>query len=490
MNVVCIGSGYVGSVTGAAFAALGHHTTVLDIDEHKINLLNSGISPIYEPGLDHLISTFIGNKLFATTDYEVIKKAEVVFIGVGTPSNPDGTADLRNIKRAAEGIGKNLNPDIFTVIIDKSTVPLGTADLVSSIIEEHSRLLANVHFAVISNPEFLREGYALEDVFYPDRIVIGSFNEKANEIIRSLYHNLVHRVDYEELQKHFQFNQPVNSPMPIFFETDVKSAEMIKYASNAFLAVKISYINEIARLCELLGANVTSVAAGMGMDSRIGNKFLQVSSGWSGSCFPKDTAELLATSRKYGCELSVVEAAVVSNIQMHSHVVDKIKRRLKSLNGKTICILGLTFKPNTDDARNTQASVIIHELISVGARVKVHDPKGMGMFKALNSQLEIDYCEDAHQAAMNTDALILLTHWDEYAVLRWKEVYSSMKQPYILDTRNFLEQQYLSRIGFDYEGIGIGTQDTLPPITEYVVAGANKSLLSSNAWPQVNTVSG
>lgn len=459
MNVVCIGSGYVGSVTGAAFAALGHPTTVLDIDDRKISLLASGISPIYEPGLDHLISTYIEETLFATTDYEVIGSADVVFIGVGTPSKPDGTADLKNIKLAAEGIGKHLNPKSFTVIINKSTVPVGTSDLVASIIEEHSGLLCNVHFAVISNPEFLREGYALEDVFYPDRIVIGSNNEKANEIMRSLYHNLVNRVNYDELRKHFRFDQPANPKTPHFFETDVKSAEMIKYASNAFLAVKISYINEIARLCELLGANVTSVAAGMGLDTRIGDKFLQVSSGWSGSCFPKDTAELLATGKKYGCDLSIVEAAIHSNLQMHAHVVDKIKRRLKSLNGKTIGILGLTFKPNTDDARNTQASVIIHELIGAGARVKVHDPKGMSMFKALNSQLEIEYCEDVHKAVMNTDALILLTHWEEYALLKWKEVYASMKKPYLLDTRNFLDPYSLTEIGFEYEGIGIGNQD-------------------------------
>jgi UDPglucose 6-dehydrogenase len=457
MNVVCIGSGYVGSVTGAAFAALGHMTTVLDIDEHKINLLKSGLSPIYEPGLDHLISTYIGYTLFATTDYDAIRMADVVFIGVGTPSKSDGTADLKNIKLAAAGIGEHLNPDSFTVIVNKSTVPVGTADLVSSIIEERSGLLSNVHFAVISNPEFLREGYALEDVFFPDRIVIGSDNVKATHMIRTLYHNLIYRVQYDEIRKHFQFDLPTNPKIPPLFETDVKSAEMIKYAANAFLAIKISYINEIARLCESLGANVLSVAAGIGLDSRIGNKFLQVSSGWSGSCFPKDTAELLATGQKYGCDLSVVEAAIASNIQMHAHVVDKIKRKLKSLNGKTIGILGLTFKPNTDDARNTQALFIIRELISLGARVKVHDPQGMNMFKSLNAQLEVEYCEDARKTAINSDALILLTHWTEYSSLNWQEIRSSMKHPFLLDTRNFLDSRLLIRLGFEYEGIGIGT---------------------------------
>ncbi|WP_166238550.1 UDP-glucose dehydrogenase family protein [Paenibacillus turpanensis] len=459
MNVVCIGSGYVGSVTGTAFAVLGHKTTVLDIDEKKVGLMNSGKSPIYEPGLDHLISTYIGKTLFATTDYSCIHDADVVFVGVGTPSKPDGTADLKFIKLAAEGIGRHLNPNQYTVIVNKSTVPVGTADLVSSIIEETSGLKPNVHFAVVSNPEFLREGYALEDVFFPDRIVIGADHERAGLVMKNLYHNLVNRIGYAEKSQDFIFPHQIPVTQPVYFETDVKSAEMIKYASNAFLAVKISYINEMARLCEVLGANVTSVATGMGLDSRIGNKFLQVSSGWSGSCFPKDTAELLATSRKYGCELTVVEAAVESNVQMHNFVVDKIKRRLKSLNGKTVGILGLTFKPNTDDARKTQASVIINDLINVGARVKVHDPQGMEMFQALNSNLDVQYCEDAHQVAANSDALVLLTHWDEYNVLRWNEVFSSMKQPYILDTRNFLNQAELQALGFAYEGVGITTSE-------------------------------
>lgn len=456
MNIVCIGSGYVGSVTGTAFAVLGHKTTVLDIDQKKVDLMNSGKSPIYEPGLDHLIASYIGNTLFATTNYEVVSDADVVFIGVGTPSKPDGTADLRYIKQAAANIGQHLNPNTYTIIIDKSTVPVGTADLVSSIIEENSGLKAGVHFSVVSNPEFLREGYALEDVFFPDRIVVGSSNERAAKIMRELYHNLVHRVNYEEVSRDFLFPHQLDVDTPVYYETDVKSAEMIKYASNAFLAVKISYINEIARLCEVLGADVTAVAEGMGLDSRIGNKFLQVSSGWSGSCFPKDTSELLATSRKYGCELTVVEAAVDSNIQMHDFVVNKIKRRLKSLNGKTVGILGLTFKPNTDDARNTQASVIIQNLLAVGARVKVHDPQGMEMFKRLNAQLDVQYCEQAHEVAVSADAVVLMTHWDEYLDLDWNTMKSTMKQSYILDTRNFLKQEQLTEQGFLYEGLGLG----------------------------------
>ncbi|KRE97110.1 nucleotide sugar dehydrogenase [Paenibacillus sp. Soil766] len=455
MNVVCIGSGYVGSVTGAAFAVLGHHTTVLDIDQNKVDQMNAGKSPIYEPGLDHLINSYIGRSLFATTDYGVIYHADVVFIGVGTPSKADGTADLTYIRLAAQSIGQYVNPDKFVVIINKSTVPVGTADLVASIIEESSNLKVDTHFAMASNPEFLREGYALEDVFFPERIVVGAENIHAKKVMKELYFNVINRVEYEGKSIDFQFSHNPNAALPIYYETDIKSAEMIKYASNAFLAVKISYINEIARLCETLGANITEVATGMGMDSRIGNKFLQVSSGWSGSCFPKDTAELLATSQKYSCELTVVQAAVDSNQQMHDYVVDKIKRKLKTLNGKNIGILGLTFKPNTDDARKTQASVIIKELIDAGARIKAHDPHGMAMFQQLNPALDVQYVSNAIDVTYNVDAVVLLTHWAEYLHMDWSFVKNNMRSPYLLDTRNVLKQGHLHQLGFDYEGLGI-----------------------------------
>lgn len=456
MNVVCIGSGYVGSVTGTAFAVLGNKTTVIDVDPKKIDLLNEGRSPIYEPGLDSLIEKHIGKTLFASTSYDVVIDADVIFIGVGTPSKADGTADLTYIKLAAKSIGENLNKGKFTVIVDKSTVPVGTADMIASIIEENSGLKSEEHFAVISNPEFLREGYALEDVFFPDRVVIGTENEKARSIMRELYHHLVERTHYEELFPQFTFTYNPDAPKAVYFETDTKSAELIKYSSNAFLAVKISFINEIARLCETLGANALEVAKGMGLDSRIGSKFLQVSSGWSGSCFPKDTAEILATSYKHGKELSIVKAAVESNVQMHQYCVDKVEGNLGSLKGKTIGVLGLTFKPNTDDARKTQSSYIIKKLVEKGAKVKVHDPQGMGMFKELNQDLPIEYCQQPEEVAVNGDGLLLLTHWDEYSHLDWNGMYSSMKNRYILDTRNFLSQKDLEAIGFIYEGLGIG----------------------------------
>jgi len=455
MNVVCIGSGYVGSVTAAAFAALGHKTTVIDIDQKKVDTLLAKKSPIFEPGLDDLIAEYMGQTLFATTDYEPVRQAEAVFICVGTPSNADGSADLTYIKKAAENIAQHLDPKRFTVIVNKSTVPVGTADLVSSIVEQVSGLRQESHFAVVSNPEFLREGYAVEDVFYPDRIVIGTNNEQARYTIKMLYHNLLQRNHYEAISKLFPFPEKTDAPKPTYFETDTKSAEMIKYASNAFLAVKISYINEVARLCETLGANVLDVAKGIGMDSRIGEKFLQVSSGWSGSCFPKDTAEILTTSQKYGSELLVVKAAVESNQKMHLYVVEKIQRRLKSLNGKNIGVLGLTFKPNTDDARKTQASIIIQQLMELGANVSVHDPQGMEMFRSLNPDLPVRYCESPLQAAELADAVVLLTHWEEYLSLNWALMQTKMRSPYILDTRNFLPKDFLIDIGFAYEGLGI-----------------------------------
>ncbi|MFD0676134.1 MULTISPECIES: UDP-glucose dehydrogenase family protein [unclassified Paenibacillus] len=440
-NVVCIGCGYVGSVTSVAFAALGYHTVVIDVDSNKVEMINAGKSSLYEPGLESLIQQVAGRTLFAVSTYEPIKEADIVFICVGTPSLADGTADLTYIKTAAKQIGMALNPGKFTVIVNKSTVPVGTADLVTSILEEESGLQAEQDFAVVSNPEFLREGFALEDVVTPDRIVIGTSNERARKQMRLLYEPLI------------QLN---SADQVVYFETDAKSAELIKYASNAFLAVKISYINEVAKLCEALNAHVPDVAKGMGLDSRIGSKFLQVSSGWSGSCFPKDTAELLATSFKYGSELSIVSAAITANLNMHLYCVDKIVRQLGDLRGKTIAILGLTFKPDTDDARATQATVIIKKLIELGAAIHVHDPMGMPMFSALNGDLPITYCNNGEEAAQGVDGLVLLTHWECYIKLDWPKIFLSMRHPYILDTRNFLDKKTLQELGFQYDGIGLG----------------------------------
>ncbi|MFD0694231.1 UDP-glucose dehydrogenase family protein [Paenibacillus sp. GCM10027628] len=456
MKVVCVGSGYVGSVTGTALAVLGYPTIIIDTDARKVKEINAGKSPIYEPGLASMISQMVSSSMLsATQNYECVYHADVVFIAVGTPSRSDGTADLKYVKSAARSISKHLNPGKFTVIVNKSTVPVGTADLVASIIEETSGLRHNRHFAVVSNPEFLREGYALEDVFFPDRIVIGTINPKARAIMRKMYSPLLERVDFDiPSQEHARISN-YSAPKPVYFECDTKSAELIKYVSNAFLSVKISYINEVARLCDLVGANVLDVAQGMGLDSRIGNKFLQVSSGWSGSCFPKDTAEILTASQKYGSELSIVKAAIDANRSMHDYCIQKIERRLSTLKGKKIGILGLTFKPNTDDARSTQASYIIERLIELGASVAAHDPQGMEMFQRLNPHLPVQYCNDPEETAVSADALMLLTHWEEYRMLKWDMISWKMRNRYMLDTRNFLINLNLNELGFCYEGIGV-----------------------------------
>lgn len=437
MNVVCIGAGYVGSVTAAALAKLGHSVTVIDFDESKIAAIQKGESPIFEPGLSELLQVCIGNTLSAAADYGKVQEADVVFICVGTPSKTDSTVDLTYVKEAAAQIGKHLNAERYTVIVNKSTVPVGTTDVVGSIVARTSGLPWGQAFDVVSNPEFLREGYAVEDVFFPDRILIGTDSLKAEEVMKELYDRLL------------------NGNKTVWLRTSPKSSELIKYASNAFLAVKISYINDMARLCDTLGANVKEVAAGMGLDSRIGDKFLEVSSGWSGSCFPKDTAELAATARKYGCEQKVILAAMEANEQMHLYCVRKIQSRLKSLHGKTISVLGLTFKPNTDDARKTQASVIIRRLCELGCQVKAHDPRGAEMFRKLNPELSIEYCKDPLDTVRQADAILLLTHWDCYLQLDWSAAVRMMNTPYILDTRNVLSPGQMRDLGYQYEGLGV-----------------------------------
>jgi UDPglucose 6-dehydrogenase len=325
---------------------------------------------------------------------------------------------------------------------------------VASIIEEVSGLKREVNFSVVSNPEFLREGYAVEDVFYPDRIVVGADSEKARSVLRRLYQQIIHRINYRQLTGIPEFMQAMQKPKTVYFETDTKSSELVKYAANAFLAVKISYINEMARLAEALGVNIQDVAKGIGLDSRIGGRFLEVSSGWSGSCFPKDTNELLVTGEKYGIELSIVRSAIASNEQMHLYCVEKIRRRLRAMNGKKIAILGLTFKPNTDDARVTQANAIIRRLIHLGVEVSAHDPKGMESFRQLNPDLPILYCQQAEETAYRADAVLLLTHWTEYGQLDWQRIRANARYPYVLDTRNFLDGAALEEMGFIYEGIG------------------------------------
>lgn len=455
MKIVCIGAGYVGSVTAAALAALGYKTTVVDMDRMKVEQIALGNSPIYEPGLGQLIKMTAGRTLFSSMSYEAVREADAVFICVGTPSAPGGSADLTYYRQAVSSIARHLDPARLTVIVNKSTVPVGTAGLAVSLLEDEG-WEAGRQVSVVSNPEFLREGLAVEDVFHPERIVVGVSDRRSGEIMRDLYLPFIERRYPEALQAFLKDHYPRNKTRSAYMETDPRSAELIKYASNAFLAVKISYINEIAQVCEALGANVREVARGMGLDSRIGSRFLQVSSGWSGSCFPKDTSELLATSAKYGCELTVVRAAVEANQAMHRYVVAKIRRRLRSLYGKTVGILGLTFKPDTDDARITQAASIIRQLAELGADIKAHDPQGIPMFRRVNPDLPVRYCTSLEETADRSDALVLLTHWQEYIEPDWEQIRSRMRGSYLLDTRNVWDAGQLREMGFQYEGIGLG----------------------------------
>lgn len=455
MNIVCIGSGYVGSVTAAAFASLGHHMIMIDSDSRKVEAICAGFSPIYEPGLDQLMAASLGRSLNATTAYDSVKTADAVFICVGTPARRDGGADLAYVKNAAEQIGRVLAAEHFTVIVMKSTVPVGTCDLVSSIIEKVSGLTVGREFAVVSNPEFLREGFALEDVFFPDRIVVGVEDSRAAALMREIYNPILQHSNYELAAEILGVNELKKRKKPVYYETDPKSSELIKYASNAFLAVKISYINEVARLAEALGVNGPAVAEGMGLDTRIGSRFLSISPGWSGSCFPKDTLELMDTGRKYNREMMIVEAAVTSNERMQLYCLEKLQRQLRSLNGRTIGILGLTFKPDTDDARTTQASFIISRLLEYGARVQAHDPKGMEMFRSIHQDLHLEFVSCGQEVADRADAILLLTHWEEYLKLDWAKMAEKMRQRYVLDTRNFLPGPKLKQYGFIYEGLGL-----------------------------------
>lgn len=456
MKVVCIGAGYVGCVTAAAFAALGHETTVVDIDPRKTEMISAGKSPLFEPDLEELIRlTAARQTLRSSLTYEPVREAEAVFICVGTPSLPDGSADLTYVRKAAEALSEYCNPGSYKVIVTKSTVPVGTADLVASLLEEKEGLHRGTDFSTASNPEFLREGMALKDVFFPERVIVGVQDDPSRAILQELYRPLLERrYDSEVSDIVHKYSHNVQSS-PLYLETDIPSAELIKYCANAFLAVKISFINEMARLCEALGADIRSVAKGIGSDSRIGSQFLQVSSGWSGSCFPKDTAELLATGLSYNCKLPLVKAAVQSNEDMHRFCVDKVKGKLKSLHGRTIGILGLTFKPDTDDARDTQAKFIIVQLLRLGASVKVHDPQGMPMFRRVNPELPVQYCDDPAAAAFRTDAVLLLTHWKQYRELDWRRIAASMRKACLFDLRNDLNPTEMIAAGFDYEGIGL-----------------------------------
>jgi UDPglucose 6-dehydrogenase len=431
---------------------LGHKVTCIDTDEKKIGLLRSGKTPIFEPFLTELMAAAQPNLQFCTEYAGAVKDADVIFIAVGTPPSPDGSPDLRYLSEAARGIGKHYDGD-FLVVVNKSTVPIGSGNWVGSLVresyEQQHGHKANGHFSVASNPEFLREGSALHDSLYPDRVVIGSDNNRALEVLYSLYRPILDQT----------FAPPPYLPRPEqigavpLISTDLASAELIKYAANAFLATKISYINEIGQLAEKVGADISQVAKGIGLDARIGTRFLQAGIGWGGSCFGKDTSALVATAREYNIGMPIVEAAREVNRRQRERVVDKLLGELKILKGRTIGLLGLAFKPNTDDLREAPAIDIARKLLERGCKVKVHDPVALERFEREYPGVGVVRCESPEETADDADALVLVTEWQDYRELNWEAIAGRMRSPLILDGRNALDRTRLERFGFRYLGI-------------------------------------
>ena len=462
MRVCVIGTGYVGLVTGACLAHIGHHVICVDNNEEKVKLMKSGHSPIYEPGLSEIMQAAnqAGNLEFTSDLAAGVAHGEILFIAVGTPALPTGESDTRYVEAVARGIGANLN-DGYKVIVNKSTVPIGSGDWVRMIVldgvaerqmslvaaggvsgEEATAKIAT-EFDVVSNPEFLREGSAIYDTFNPDRIVLGSNSKRAIAMMQELYTPIVER----------QFAQDKSLPPVPLLVTDVNSAEMIKYAANAFLATKISFINEVANICDRVGADVTKVAQGIGLDSRIGGKFLYAGIGWGGSCFPKDVLALIHTADDYNYEAQLLKATVSVNQRQRLIAVEKLQQELKILKGKTVGLLGLTFKPDTDDLRDAPALNLIEQLNRLGAKVKAYDPiiSQTGMRHGLSGVMVET---DPERLADSCDALVLVTDWEQFRKLDYVKMAKLMNNPVIIDGRNFLDREVVEKAGFRFLGIG------------------------------------
>jgi UDPglucose 6-dehydrogenase len=431
MHVAVIGSGYVGLVTGACFAEFGVDVTCVDVDNEKIERLSRGIIPIYEPGLEQLVAknTQAGRLQFTTDLRAAVERALVIFLAVGTPPLKDGSADLSFIESAARSVAEHM--DDYKVIVTKSTVPVGTGERLRSLIRAHQKGRNN--FGVVSNPEFLREGAAIDDFMRPDRVVIGSRDEEAIAIMRDLYRPLY----------------LIETPFVI---TSLEAAELIKYAANAFLATKISFINEIANLCDLIGCDVHDVAKGMGMDGRIGRKFLHPGPGFGGSCFPKDTRALSSVAREFGGQSLIVDAVIEVNERQRIAMIPKIEKLAGDLKGKLVAVLGLSFKPETDDMREAPSVDIIRGLLERGASVRAYDP--VAIDEARKILPDISYAEDEYTAVEGADVLVFMTEWNQFRALDMKRIRGLMRTPKIADLRNIYEPEAMRDLGFDYIGVG------------------------------------
>lgn len=437
MKVTVVGTGYVGLVTGTCLSEYGHSVTCLDIDEQKIQSIKNGIMPIYEPNLESLVLKNVNSgRLKFTTDYaEAIKDSEVAFIAVGTPPKEDGSADLQYVVESSRQIAEVMTK--YLVIVNKSTVPVGTGKIVKESIKKvlYKRKI-DINFDIISNPEFLREGVAVNDFLKPDRIVIGSESLQAKEIMHNIYSNP------------YNVNQ-------VILDTNIETAELIKYASNAFLATKISFINEISVLCEVVGADVKKVALGMGLDHRINKYSLYAGAGYGGSCFPKDTKALIKIANENGCEVSIVKAAEEANKKHKLRMADKIIKKMQVVKGKKIAVLGLAFKPETDDIREAPATVVIKELIAQGAVISAYDPVAMqNADKFALSECAVEYAKNEYEAVKDCDAVVIITEWAQFRSMDLEKIASLLKGKLLFDLRNMFEKEQVIKYGLDYVCVG------------------------------------
>jgi UDPglucose 6-dehydrogenase len=431
MHIAVIGTGYVGLVTGACFAEFGVDVTCVDVDVTKIDKLNNGVIPIYEPGLDQIVEKNVkAGRLHFTTDIKLaVEAAQVVFLAVGTPPKDDGSPDMSYYRQAAKDIAEAMNG--YKVLVTKSTVPIGTGKWLREFVSEN--LKTETNFGVASNPEFLREGAAIDDFMRPDRVVIGSNEDEAIEVMKELYRPLY----------------LIETPIVI---TSLEAAELIKYAANAFLATKITFINEVANLCDAIGCDVHDVARGMGMDNRIGRKFLHPGPGYGGSCFPKDTRALTTVADQFGVETRIVDAVIEANERQRDAMIPKIEKLVGGLSGKQIGVLGLSFKPETDDMRESPAIDIIKTIIARGGKVKAFDPVAMDEAKHFIS--DIEYATDEYDAIRGADALVIITEWNQFRALDMEKVKQLLKSPKIADLRNIYEPSDMRELGFEYVGVG------------------------------------
>ncbi len=462
MDICVIGAGYVGLVTSACFAYFHHRVVTVESDSRKLSALKSGSAPVFEPGLEEMVASGAADGLLEFEDdlNKGVRDSEIIFITVGTPSLPGGEPDLSQVMTVARGIGSALDRYRGRYIVNKSTVPVGSGNWVEMLITQGLRKVETVparaskaempEFDVVSNPEFLREGTAISDSLYPDRIVVGCHDEKAVEKMKELYAPIINQ----------NFEPPSYAPRPAgkgsvpFVVTDLPSAEMIKYSANAFLAMKISFANEIASVCEKVGADVLQVVEGIGLDKRIGASFLNAGIGWGGSCFNKDVSALIQVAQEYHCPTELLESTISVNARQRLSVITKLQEELKILKGRTIGLMGLAFKPNTDDLRDAPSLTIASQLIKMGAEVKAYDPVTNARLREVCPELEVICCKDLEELAAGADGLVLVTEWEEFRHVDWKKIGALMREQVIIDGRNLLAGAEMEFWGFRYRGVG------------------------------------